>query len=149
MLTLERIVPEIQATDRAGAIAELVEKLDALEAIPRESRGTILASLLENEHATSTAIGSGVAIPHCYSSAVTETVFLFGRSLTGVEYEAPDAEPVNFLLLYIVPEDRHMLHLQTLRLVATNFLDTKFRQQLLADKDAQEILTTFHKYAGA
>jgi nitrogen PTS system EIIA component len=149
MLSPEFMLAELQATDRAGAIAELVEKLDALGAIPREARGSLLAALLEKEHAGGTAIGSGVAIPHCYSPAVSNTVMIFGRSLTGITYDAPDAEPVQFVLLYLVPEDRHLLHLQTLRVVAKNFLSTKLRQELLAAPDATEMYAIFRKFSGA
>lgn len=128
-------------------IAELVEKLDSLNIIPREIRGSILAALLENEHQASTCIGSGVAIPHCYSAAVTDTVFVFGRSITGVDFDAADGELVHFFLLYLVPEDRHLLHLQTLRSVAQSFLSSKLRQELLAAPDSQSILAVFRKHA--
>lgn len=145
-LTVEHIIPSLRAEDGPGVIAEMLEKLEALGSIPKDSRGLLLAGLLEKEHRGSTGIGSGVAIPHIYSSTVSETVYVFGRSAQGVDFQSPDGEPVHFFLLYIVPEDRHMLHLQTLRSVAKNFTSTKLRQQLLTAPDAAHILEVFIKH---
>lgn len=146
-LSEDRVIADTLAEDRPGVIAELLERLDSLNAIPRESRATLLTALLEKENIHTTGIGSGVAIPHCYSDAVSETVFVFGRSLQGIDFNAPDGEPVHYILLYLVPQDRHLLHLQTLRAVAKNFLSSKLRRQLLEAPDAAAILEVFRKHA--
>ncbi|WP_166442882.1 PTS sugar transporter subunit IIA [Phragmitibacter flavus] len=146
-LSADRVIADMVALERPGVIAELLERLDALNAIPREARPTLLNALIEKENIHTTGIGSGVAIPHCYSNAVSETVFIFGRSLQGIDFNAPDGEPVHYILLYIVPQDRHLLHLQTLRAVAKNFLSSKLRRQLLEAPDATAILEVFRKHA--
>lgn len=146
-LSEDRVIANLQAQERPGVIAELLERLDSLNIIPRETRATLLSALLEKENIHTTAIGSGVAIPHCYSNAVEETKFIFGRSQQGIDFNSPDGGPVHFILLYIVPQDRHLLHLQTLRAVAKNFLSSKLRRRLLDAQDAAGILEVFRQNA--
>jgi len=146
-LVEDRVIADLAATERPSAIAEMVERLDACGGIPSEARASILTALIEKENIHTTGIGSGVAIPHCYSAAVEDTVFIFGRSKTGIDFNSPDGAPVNFMLLYVVPQDRHLLHLQTLRAVAKNFLSSKLRKQLLDAPDAASILEVFRKHA--
>lgn len=141
------MIAHLQAQDRPAVIAEMLERLDTNGNIPREARAQLLSSLLEKENAHTTAIGSGVAIPHCYSEAVEETQFIFARSLAGIDFNAPDNAPVHYVLLYIVPQDRHLLHLQTLRAVAKNFLSSKLRKHLLEAQETADILEVFRRHA--
>jgi hypothetical protein len=72
--------------------------------IKPEDRDGILASLKQREETMSTGIGFGIAIPHCSSDRLDKVVAAFGRSSTGIEFDALDNAPVKFVVLFIVPK---------------------------------------------
>lgn len=90
---------ELQSGDRNGALKELVGLLSLGE---RHSE-TILRQLARREAMGSTAMGSGLAIPHCRTLAVSRLRVAFGRHPTGIDYGAPDEKPVFALFLIVAP----------------------------------------------
>ena len=96
----------MKATERWAAIVELIDLLVSLGKIKPEDRDPILASLKQREETMSTGIGFGIAIPHCSSDRLEEVVAAFGRSTTGIEFDALDNAPVKFVVLFIVPKNR-------------------------------------------
>ena len=91
----------------------------------------------------STGIGLGIAIPHASSDKVTEVVAAFGRSMTGVEFDSLDGQPVNFVVLFVVPKDQFQTHLRTLAAIAKFLNDRTVRDELAAADSAASILTVF------
>ena len=102
LLSVEQIIPEMQAKERWGAISELADRLVALHRIPLADRQEILDALEAREHTMSTGIGLGIAIPHASSSRVTQVVAAFGRSKEGIEFGSLDHTPVRFVVLFVV-----------------------------------------------
>lgn len=143
ILTKERILLSLDAEERWPAIEELVEHLTVRQLIGAEDPETILASLKLREEQTSTGIGSGVAIPHTFSEKIDEVIAVFGRSEKGINFDAIDNAPVNFILLFIVPKKDYHLHLQALSAIAKMFNNCEIRQQLADAVDAEEILEIF------
>ena len=82
LLSVDRIVPEMQASERWSAIVELVELLVVRGKVKPDDRDLVLAALRQREETMSTGIGFGIAIPHASSDRVGEVVAAFGRSLT-------------------------------------------------------------------
>jgi len=99
LLSAEQIIPEMKATERWPAIVELIDLLVSLGKIKPEDRESILASLKQREETMSTGIGFGIAIPHASSDRLDEVVAAFGRSTTGIEFDALDNAPVKFVVL--------------------------------------------------
>ena len=130
LLTEEQIIPEVQSTERWPAIVELVDHLCAIGRLPLEYREQVLELLQEREEKTSTGIGSGVAIPHAFAENIDEVVTVFGRSHEGIEFEAIDNAPVNFIVLFVVPKNEYQLHLRTLQAIAKMFGNSKIRRKL-------------------
>ena len=145
LLSAQAILPEMQATERYAAIAELVNVLVAREQIPAEHRDSVLTALRDREETMSTGIGFGIAIPHASSEHVTQVVAAFGRSSTGIEFEALDNAPVKFVVLFIVPKDQFQTHLRTLAAIAKFLNDRSIRERLAAATTAGEILAIFEK----
>ena len=61
-------LPDLQATDKAAALAEMVEGLVSGTSI--QNPDTILQMLQSREHLGSTAVGPGIAFPHGRTLAV-------------------------------------------------------------------------------
>ena len=97
LLSADAILPEMQATERYAAIAELVALLVERGQIGPDDRETVLAALRAREETMSTGIGFGIAIPHASSDRVSKVVAAFGRSSQGIEFEALDNAPVRLV----------------------------------------------------
>ena len=145
LLSAEQIIPEMKATERWPAIVELIDLLVSLGKIKPEDRESILASLKQREETMSTGIGFGIAIPHASSDRLDEVVAAFGRSTTGIEFDALDNAPVKFVVLFIVPKNQFQTHLRTLASIAKFLNDRAVRDRLAGAPSAQEILSIFQE----
>lgn len=147
LLSAEQIIPEMQATERWPAIVELIDLLVSLGKIKAPDRDSILASLKQREETMSTGIGFGIAIPHCSSDRLNEVVAAFGRSTTGIEFDALDNAPVKFVVLFIVPKNQFQTHLRTLASIAKFLNDRSIRESLGSANSRDEILAIFRDKA--
>ncbi len=139
-LTLEQILPDMEATEQWPAICELVEHLVAAGKIEPEAKEPILDALRQREEAMSTGIGAGVAIPHTSSELVDEVVAAFGRSEKGIEFNSLDGLPVQLIVLFIVPKDQFQLHLKTLAAIAKYLNVRPIREELLQADNREGLL---------
>ena len=143
LLSVDQIIPQMQATERWSAIVELVDLLVRLGKIKPGDREIVLSALRAREETMSTGIGFGIAIPHASSDRVTEVVAAFGRSNSGIEFDSLDNLPVKFIVLFIVPKDQFQTHLRTLAAIAKFLNDRAVRERLAQAADAKEILEIF------
>jgi fructose PTS system EIIBC or EIIC component len=67
--------------------------------------GPLIELLFLRERLGSTAIGKGVAIPNARSLVVLRPQIVFARSRRGVEWSAPDQQPVSLVLLVLAPAE--------------------------------------------
>jgi mannitol/fructose-specific phosphotransferase system IIA component (Ntr-type) len=143
LLTPGQIVPEMKATERWSAILEMIDALIGCGKLGEADREPILGALRAREETMSTGIGFGIAIPHASSDRVSEVVAAFGRSKTGIEFEALDNAPVRFVVMFVVPKDQFNLHLRTLAAIAKFLNDRSVREQLDAAGNIDDILGIF------
>jgi mannitol/fructose-specific phosphotransferase system IIA component (Ntr-type) len=143
LLTAEQILPQMQATERWGAIVELVDLLVRVGKVKPADRDVVLAVLRQREETMSTGIGFGIAIPHASSDRVGEVIAAFGRSSGGIEFDSLDNAPVKFIVLFVVPRDQFQMHLRTLAAIAKLLNDRTVRESLGNAKDANDILAIF------
>ena len=78
----------------------------------------------------STGIGFGVGIPHASTDLIYEVVGALGRSRKGVNFDALDNQPVNLVMLFLVPQGQFQKHLHTLANIAKLLHKKEFRQAL-------------------
>ncbi|CAA9330553.1 MAG: hypothetical protein AVDCRST_MAG71-1751 [uncultured Lysobacter sp.] len=88
------------------------------------------ASLRAREQLASTAIGHGVAIPHCRIASLDESRGAFLRLGEPVAFGALDGTPVDLVLALAVPEHYVQQHLHQLAELAEHFADAGFRDRL-------------------
>jgi PTS system nitrogen regulatory IIA component len=115
----------VEAGDREAALREVVARAPMPDSVDRE---LIVEALVAREHATSTAIGDGVAIPHVRQPVVAPgapaTVSVFHLAAP-VPFGAPDGKPVSTLFFIVSPTVR--THLQMLAHLARALQDPGFR----------------------
>jgi len=143
LLSKSQIVPDMVATERWEAIAELVDCLVKSGKIAAADRDVVLEAIRQREQTMSTGIGFGIAIPHASSDKVNEVVAAFGRSGKGVQFDSLDGQPVFFIVLFVVPKDQFQTHLRTLAAIAKFLNDKAVREDLAAAAGAAAILSVF------
>ncbi|UCG37838.1 MAG: PTS sugar transporter subunit IIA [bacterium] len=127
------VIPQLEATTREGVIREMVQHLKQAGKIADAE--TLVGILLDREMLGSTGIGNGVAIPHGRLEGLKEILLVFGRSVSGVEFDAHDGQPVNLFFLLVAPEDSAGLHLKALARISRVVKNPECRTALLASQD--------------
>lgn len=140
ILTKDQILTDLQAADRWQAIDELVENLVATGKITPQNREAIAAVVKKREHSMSTGIGFGIGIPHASTDLIPEVIGALGRSQKGVNFDALDNQPVNLVMLFLVPQGQFQKHLHTLANIAKILHKAEFRLALEQAPDAEAML---------
>jgi len=140
ILTKEQIITDLQATDRWQAIDELINNLVATGRIKPEHHDAIAAVVKKRESSMSTGIGFGIGIPHASTDLIYEVVGSLGRSKKGVNFDALDNQPVNLVMLFLVPQGQFQKHLHTLANIAKLLHKAEFRQALEQAPDSEAML---------
>lgn len=147
ILTLETIVPELKAANRWEVIDELIQLLVNTNKIRPENRDAIIAVVKKRESSMSTGIGFGIGIPHASTDLITEVVGALGRSKRGIDFDALDSQPVNIVMLFLVPQGQFQKHLHTLASIAKLLHIKEFRQELEQAATAEEMFQIIKKYS--
>ena len=129
-IVAEAIIPQISATDRDGALRELVTSLSASGALPAEAVDEVVAALIKREQNGSTGFGKGVAVPHVKHPRVTKMAGTVGRSVNGIDFAALDHQPAYSVVLLLSPENAPQQHLQAMNAVFNNLQKDTFRRFL-------------------
>lgn len=135
----EATVPELQAGDRDGVIAELVSSLDEAGVLGKNKSQEITAELIKRESEASTGMGKGVAMPHIKHEVVKDVVAVVGQSSAGIDFLALDKQPVYSVVLLISPLGNPDRHLQTMESVFKHLQQEKFRKFLRMCRDSEQI----------
>jgi mannitol/fructose-specific phosphotransferase system IIA component (Ntr-type) len=137
----------MQAADRWAAIDELVGNLIATGRIKAEDRDAIMAVVKKRESSMSTGIGFGIGIPHASTDLIPEVAGALGRSAKGISFDALDNQPVNLVMLFLVPQGQFQKHLHTLAGIAKLLHNKEFRQELEQAPDAEAMFQVILKYS--
>ena len=106
---------------------------------PHVARNTFLDALLAREKLGSTALGKGVAIPHCRLTELEKIYVSILRLEEGIEFEAVDGLPVTFLFCMAVPDGGNDEQLQSLAELAQLLDNESIRQSIKRCKDAKHL----------
>jgi fructose-specific phosphotransferase system IIA component len=145
-LKKNNIIIKPSAKNRWEIIEEMAELAVKNKDIPIEDAESLKKALIEREKSMSTAIGHGIAIPHCSTTKVKNIVAVMALVPKGLDFEAIDNEPVKIVILLIVPKDKLSQHIKTLANIAKMMSNAELREKLLEIKTADTILKTLKQY---
>ncbi len=112
---------EFKAENKNNAIESLSEHLKGKGII--KDLHEISHAILAREKLASTALGKGVAIPHCRTGEVSKTTCVCGFLEKPVEWGSPDGKPVDIVFLVITPKDKPQEYLQFVRAIINTVKD--------------------------
>jgi PTS system nitrogen regulatory IIA component len=112
----DMIIAELESQDREGVLKEMVVFLKKKNKIAKDKE--LFEKLLHREKLGSTAIGEGVAIPHCKMKGVKNPVVMLAVSKKSVDYQSLDGKPTYVFFLVVSSPDNPSLNLQILAAIA-------------------------------
>lgn len=137
-------LPDVQASNQEDLLEKMVGVL--VESGKVRTGSIVLQTLLNRESLGSTAIGKGVAIPHCRTLAVTEVFIVTAVSREGVEYDAPDNKKVHLIFLILAPpQEKENIYLPILGKLVEGLRDAKTRRKLMNADDFASFLQAFQE----
>ncbi len=140
ILNPECVITEMRAVDRWQAIDELLAQLVKAGRIQAEHLPAITQAVKKRETTMSTGIGFGIGIPHATTDLIGDVIGAFGRSKTGINFDALDEQPVSLIVLFLVPQGQFQKHLHTLANIAKFLHDRPLREKLQQAASADEMV---------
>jgi PTS system nitrogen regulatory IIA component len=125
---------DLSGTDSRAVLEELAAAL--ARAVPGGSAAALARELREREALGPTALGGGVAVPHCRVRGLARLTVVIGRHAEGVEFGAPDGVPVRLFVAVAAPAASPAEHLRLLARLARLLRDRSRVTRLLEAEPA-------------
>lgn len=133
----ELIFPDLPPADRPGVLRAFAHRVAERGLV---SNGEALFhKLWEREQLGSTGIGSGIALPHCKLDGLKHGVVAVGMVPQGVDFGAPDGQPVKVFFLVVSPSGSPAEHLRMLAAISRWIRVDQHTGKLLALRDPAQV----------
>jgi PTS system nitrogen regulatory IIA component len=127
----------IKGTDRAAALDQMLSV--ALQSKNVGNPQQITRIIRDNEEGFSSAIGSGIAVPHVRHADIKDITVVFGLSKLGMGWMSPDYSPVNFVLMICAPDNVPDYYLEILGVYLSKLRVERFRNKLIKCTSAKAL----------
>jgi PTS system nitrogen regulatory IIA component len=112
----DMVMLELESENMEDVLHEMVGFLKKRNMIAKEKE--LYERLIQRERLGSTAIGDGVAIPHCKVKGVRDPILMLAVSKKGVNFYSVDGKPTYVFFLVVSSPDNPSLNLQILAAIA-------------------------------
>ena len=112
---------------------------EAMGAALNLSSETIYRALLAREKLGSTAIGEGIAIPHCRINECAEAAGCLMTLQHPIDFGSTDGRDVDVIFVLLVPEEATQAHLNLLAALARSFSNADLRNRVRKTLDPAEL----------
>ena len=112
---------------------------EAMGAALNLSSETIYRALLAREKLGSTAIGEGIAIPHCRINECSEAAGCLVTLQEPIDYGSADGQDVDVIFVLLVPEEATEAHLKLLAASARSFSNAEVRDRVRQTQDPEAL----------
>ncbi|MEJ5165995.1 MAG: PTS sugar transporter subunit IIA [Thermoanaerobaculia bacterium] len=143
MLDPSLILLPLKGNTKEEVFKELEEHLEKNKYIKKNE--PIAELLHKREDLGSTAVGKGVAIPHCKSENLKDTLLAIGIKKEGIYFPSPDGELVKILFFVLSPPGKTIDHLQLLSKISKLIRIPGVIQNLQAATSPQNFLEILKK----
>lgn len=137
------IVAELPAANRNEAIKKLCDIAAAQADLPDEEN--LYSVVLQRENEMGTAIEEAIAVPHGRIAFLQRPLVIFGRSLTGIDWDSPDGKATNFIFLILTPQKDIETQIQILPAVVRAMSNRQTRDDIMQAQEAEEIWAILQK----
>ena len=103
------------------------------------SSETIYRALLAREKLGSTAIGEGIAIPHCRINDCAVPAGCLVTLQEPIDFGSADGQDVDIIFILLVPEEATEVHLKLLAALARSFSHAEVRDRVRQTQDPEAL----------
>jgi mannitol/fructose-specific phosphotransferase system IIA component (Ntr-type) len=114
LLSEDMVLARLEGRTRDDVLRELAEHVRARAPLDEGLFGCLMA----REELGTTAIGAGVAIPHCKAPGLKAAVLALGLSREGVPFASVDGWDVHVVFLVVSPLENPSVNLRVLASIA-------------------------------
>lgn len=132
LLPVEAVLPSVKATGPKQVLQEIGRKAADVYGLDCRS---VADGLMARERLGSTAMGSGVAIPHTRLDGLDRIVAVFARLDKPVDFDAADEHGVDLMFALLAPEEAGADHLRALARVSRLMRNESMRSKLRTTDD--------------
>lgn len=133
----ELIFPDLPAAERSEVLRAFADRIASQGLV--KSGAELYQRLWEREQLGSTGIGSGIAIPHCKLPGLAHGIVAVGMVPEGVDFGAPDGQPVKVLFLVVSPSGSPAEHLQVLAAISRWLRADHHAERLMKLQDPAQV----------
>jgi len=143
----ELIFPHLEASDGPEVLRQLASRLVENDRLEIDAEA-LYRKLSEREELGSTALGSGVAVPHCKLRGIDRVILALGLLDRGIDFGADDGEPVRLFFLVVSPDGAPAEHLRSLAAISRWLKNESHLKRLFELGDAAEIYDLLGREGG-
>ncbi len=138
LLSAERVICRAEISSKKRALQMLADVLAKSD--PELKARKVFDQFCDRERLGSTALGNGIAIPHCRMEGLQSPLATLITLATPIEFDAPDDQPLDILIGLMVPTTACDTHLQLLADVAKRFGEKNTCDAIRAATTADEVI---------
>jgi PTS system nitrogen regulatory IIA component len=129
------VLIDVRANDKTRLLEQLSTQAAAKAGLPAEE---VAREIAKREELGSTGVGNGVALPHARLPNLKAPFGLLARLRHAIDFDAIDGEPVDIVVLLLLPETADRAQLNALACVARAMRDPETLQRVrtVADREA-------------
>lgn len=139
LLNHSRLLCKTELQSKKRALETLAGLLSAELDNEEVSEMDLLDALTARERLGTTGLGHGVSLPHGRIPGLKEPVGALITLQQGVDYDAPDDQPVDILFGLVVPENHDDDHLKILASLAALFAKDETRDAIRDASDTNQL----------
>jgi mannitol/fructose-specific phosphotransferase system IIA component (Ntr-type) len=138
ILQKNAVIINLEAPDKSSLLMQMAQYISSLYDLKNQS--VISQKILDRESEMSTGIGFGIAIPHARIEGVDRVYMIAARSITGIEFNAIDDQPVHLVFMMISPADASNQYTQILSSLSRIMSYEDVRKSLIDAQTAEDFL---------
>lgn len=131
----EDVLVDVRAASKRRVLAELAAHAARRLGIAPD---ILLDALLRREELGSTGVGEGIAIPHARLDEIQRPYGIFARLRSGIEFDAVDDQPVDLIVLLLLPTAGPGAQLNALACISRTLRDPEIASPLRKARDPQD-----------
>ena len=128
----------LAAKTKEDALEEILQLMAA--GTPAVTHAELKAALAEREKLGPFSMAKGSAFPHARTEKVSDFRIAVGTAPQGIDFKAPDGNPVRLIVLFVIPKKHSNLYLQTLAQFLNLFAAEENLARAVGAKTPEELI---------
>ena len=133
-LSPAHVMIDVRARSKGRLLEQLSTQVAAEVGLAADE---VMTEIVKREELGSTGVGKGVALPHARLQGLKSPFGLFARLHHGIDFDAIDGEPVDIVMLLLIPEASDSAKGNALACVARALRDADTLWKLRSARDRE------------